>query len=231
MSNETPNRRQHPRYEVLGVSGTAHFSSELRVVDLSIGGAAVESTVPLTVGQAHTLTLRRGGQTATLEVHVRWSRLVRAASKSDGGSVSVYRSGLEFPGVLADMARDLVGVLRDAEAEAEMADRLFGRFEPDEDTLARLDASCDMEVRRIGRGGMLVEVGFFPRLGASLRVEVPIDSGEPLSAPARVAYSRPVRREKGPTAEVGLQFFDLDQAAEEALDHWLDSLALLQPQR
>jgi Tfp pilus assembly protein PilZ len=212
------------------VRGTAHFSSKLRVVDLSIGGAAVESTVPLTVGQAHTLTLRRSGQTATLDVQVRWSRLVRAASKADGGSVSVYRSGLEFPGVLADMARDLLGVLRDADAEAEVADRLFGRFEPDEDTLARLDASCEMDVRRISRGGMLVEVGFFPRLGARLRVEVPIDSGEPLSVPARVAYSRPVRRDEGPMAEVGLQFIDLDQVAEAAIDHWIETLELLQPQ-
>jgi len=225
VSKQPSDRRQFPRYEVHGVRGMAHFSSQLRVVDLSLGGAAVESTVPLTVGQAHALTLRRGDQTATLEVVVRWSRLARAASKAEGGSVSIFRSGLEFPGVLAEMARDLLSILRDDESDLDVEDRLFGRFEPDADTQARLDASCDIEVRRISRTGMLVEVGFFPRLGAELEVEVPLDSDTALMAPARVAYSRPIRRDAGPTAEVGLQFLELDEQTVETLGRWLESVA------
>ena len=224
MSEQPQERRQYPRYEVEGVQGIAHFTSDLRVVDLSIGGAAVESTVPLTTGQIHELTLQRDGQSATLEVVVRWSRLARAASSAQGGSLPIYRSGLEFKGVLADSAEELLHVIRDSENGQESRERLFGRFEPDTTTAARLDAHCNIRVRRISRSGMLVEVGYFPRLGTRFQVEVPTNSGSPLSAQVRVAYTRPIRGDLGAVAEVGLQFLALDSPTEQVLDHWISAI-------
>lgn len=224
MSEQPQERRQYPRYEVEGVQGIAHFTSDLRVVDLSLGGAAVESTVPLTTGQVHELTLQRDDQTATLEVVVRWSRLARAASSAQGGSLPIYRSGLEFRGVLAETAEQLVPVLRDLEDGQDAQERLFGRFEPDTTTAARLDARCDILVRRVSRGGMLVEVGYFPRLGTLFRVEVPTENGTSLSAQVRVAYTRPIRGDLGAVAEVGLQFLALDAPAEAALDRWISTM-------
>ncbi len=87
-------RRQHPRVhpgEDMGLSMPR--MKEVRLVDLSPGGASIRHTAPLVRGETHVLSLRLGGREVPLVARVVWSHPEAA------GPGLPCRSGLQFVGL------------------------------------------------------------------------------------------------------------------------------------
>jgi len=88
-------KRQHPR---LTIRRTAIRNGLLagRVINMSLGGLALESTTGLRTGSRHTFRMALGEQPFTIEAEVRWCRLTRTVEKRPGEVVPIFRAGLEL---------------------------------------------------------------------------------------------------------------------------------------
>lgn len=112
-------RRKHPRLPLRHTR--AHHRKWVGVVlDLSLGGLAIETTCGLEIGSQHQLRLTRGSRQVEVEGVIRWCRLARTVRLADRDVMPVYRAGLMFP-----CSNNLAAVL-DGSDSAEWCDpRLF----------------------------------------------------------------------------------------------------------
>jgi hypothetical protein len=103
----TDDRRREPRFEVVGdLWATLEVRPSLRLLNLSQGGALVESLQPLSVDTQYQARLSAGDATSVVDVIVRHVREAGA-----GG----YQIGLEFADVTGDTGLYLLGLLRETE--------------------------------------------------------------------------------------------------------------------
>jgi hypothetical protein len=86
-------RRRAPRVQLSSrLHGTLSPDLPLRVVEMSLGGMAIESSVPFSVGALHVFTLTLGdGSTVEIAGRVMHSRPVDSASSSP-----VFATGVQF---------------------------------------------------------------------------------------------------------------------------------------
>ena len=89
--------RQHPRVTpVAEVQGSVRGGVDVRVLNLSPGGALIEHAEPVAPGGTRILFLRLHGQDLWLRAHVAWSQVHRRETKPPDAPRLIYRSGLHF---------------------------------------------------------------------------------------------------------------------------------------
>ncbi len=90
-------RRKRGRVNLQGtLRGTLGLGGEVRVINLSLGGAMIEHGEGLSPGQPCVLGLRLAGLDLRLRARVAWSRVHRASRSLGGESEVRFRSGLQF---------------------------------------------------------------------------------------------------------------------------------------
>lgn len=67
-----------------------------RVVNLSRGGLAMESTTGLTIGSVHGFRITSAASTLRVEGEVRWCRLCRTVRRRAGEVLPIFRTGIAF---------------------------------------------------------------------------------------------------------------------------------------
>lgn len=220
VMTERPNRRRYPRYEVDGLVGRLERRLSGRVLDVSLGGIAIETDAPLTLGHSYSLSLAREDRSARLHGTARWSRLVRT-----DGEGAVYRSGLQFEEVLGPRAEQLLPILEEGAAEPTLRDRLFGRLAPLEGTELEIGSEHDFRVLKLSLAGMLLESDFLPRLNSELEIELPVNQ-RAVRTDVRVVTAQPLHQPSAALwVELGVEFLGLDEAATEHLSRYLSGLA------
>jgi len=93
-------KRQHPR---LTLRHTSIRNGLLvgRVINMSLGGLALESTSGLRTGSHHAFRMALGERSFTVEGEVRWCRLTRTARSRSGEVLPIFRAGLALNRPLA----------------------------------------------------------------------------------------------------------------------------------
>ena len=88
-------KRQHPRL-TLRHTGIRNGLLVGRVINLSLGGLALESTTGLGTGSHHSFQVALGQKPFRIEAEVRWCRLTETVGRGCGEVVPIYRAGLAF---------------------------------------------------------------------------------------------------------------------------------------
>jgi hypothetical protein len=101
-------RRCAARRAIPAVEATLRSPGDVKVLDVSVFGMAIEAPEALLPGERLCLELRHGRQVANVEVAVRWSSVGRVA-RERGTLVPVSRAGVEF----ADIYREQSGGIWD----------------------------------------------------------------------------------------------------------------------
>ena len=215
-------QRHHPRYEVAGVTGHLVVPIQIQVINVSIGGMALETSSYLKFGRAYTLKLQGGGSTLSLTGTVAWCSLRRTAKNAAGDILPVYRAGLRFEGLSGDRSRDLWDLIR-RHALVEIEDSVLGRFKVDLPADTRLGSSYDFAVRKLSLSGLLIETDFEPDMDARFDLQIQLGSKR-WATRARVAsIPRIGRHSAGELTQVGLEFCDLDRNRLAQLKTFIDT--------
>lgn len=213
-------RRRHRRFEVAGLGGRLVVPMEVQVVDLSLGGMALETNGYLQFGRRYTVNLDNGERRATLIAKVAWCKLRGTKKNPAGEVVPVYRAGLRFQILASERLHELWEIIRD-HAVVEVDDSVFGRFSPERPKVVELDSDYRFSVRKLSLSGMLIETDFVPELEARLPLEVLLP-GNPWEALARVVSVPNLgRRSIGELTQVGLEFSGLDSDSRSALKAYI----------
>jgi len=108
MSERFIEERRHKRYVVKGIQGNVLYTSDLNVIDISLGGAAIETTKKIEVNREYPFKIRFKGRTINLTGIVVWSVLSHSKKTESGEVVPVYRAGVKFTNVMSEKANVLL---------------------------------------------------------------------------------------------------------------------------
>ncbi len=110
-SDKTDHRR-HARRSGKGIRGDILNSKNIEVLNISDGGAAIESGKRLELGREYTIRIRCGGSEFRIRVLVVWAELI-SKERPDGSIVPVYKAGVQF----RDMSPEKETLIQDCMAE------------------------------------------------------------------------------------------------------------------
>lgn len=68
-------RRLHKRFSVEGIHGNILFVSEINIIDISVGGIAIETSRRLKIANEYTFRLEDAGKKLSLKGNVVWAVL------------------------------------------------------------------------------------------------------------------------------------------------------------
>jgi len=222
MSQSESEQRRFPRYEVPGLGGHLVVPIHIRVINMSLGGLALETNSYLQFGRAYTLKLEGTGQSLSLTGTVAWCSLRKTTKSPAGEILPVYRAGLKFEALSSGHSRDLWDLIR-GHALIEIEDSVLGRFKVDLPADTHMGSSYDFAVRRLSLSGLLIETDYEPDLDARFDLRIQL-GGRRWGTRARVAsIPRVGRRSEGVLAQVGMEFCQLDPGQISQLESFIDT--------
>jgi hypothetical protein len=89
-------RRKHKRLMVKGNQKIIPHFLNTKIINISVGGIAIETTTRLEINKEYGLKINQRGNAFRLKGRVVWALLMRAEKKESGDIVPVYKAGMEF---------------------------------------------------------------------------------------------------------------------------------------
>jgi hypothetical protein len=209
-------KRRYPRHDVPDLEGCLLFSMDVDVVNMSLSGMAIETTARVEMGKSYAMKLRHDTGQIPLAGRVVWCHLDRTRRTNSGDVVPVYRSGIQFKGVLTDRASELRSFLRHNVA-ARTDQRVFGRFPLNAKDVVDLSCEYPFVIKRVSLSGMLIETDLVPEVDSVFDMEMKVEKGT-VHTKGRVAFIKEVREnEEHPMAKLGVEFLDMPAGDQEIL--------------
>ena len=221
-------RRRASRYPVQDVRGILILSTEARIVNVSLTGAALELASPIRVGQTYSLTVASRSRVLRLQGHVIWCQAVAPQRDAAGEPVPTYHAGLRFDGILDPKGERLVEIFREG-VVLSFGQRLCTRFRLATPRPVNLDAEHELEVRKLSRTGMLIETDLAAELNSECELEIQL-AGTQLRTRGRIAYvidhpSDASGQGRGSHFQLGVEFLALTDRDRETLERFLAARA------
>jgi len=217
---ENRERRHFKRYDVDEVEGSLQLSTEIKVVNMSLTGLAVESGFPMPEGARCSFRIRGKDASIRMSAEVQWCRAEREERTAEGLAAPIYQLGLDFTSILGEKAQEILSFLQ-ANIVVELDRRVFGRFQLRDEESVELSLHSGFEVRKISFSGVLVETDLVvqPEIGAVVDLEI----NEPnlrLVTRARIAWVGEVPG-SAESRQLGLQFVDLSERNRDHLEAFI----------
>jgi hypothetical protein len=216
-ANDGLEKRSHARLPVEDVSGGFRFSTNAKIVNLSLDGMSLETSDYLQVGRSYSLRLTHEEEELSLGGSVVWCRMVGTTRTESGDSIPVYSAGLQFENLLKGTAREVHRFL-DSNAVVSLEKRLFGRFRLDEEDTADLGSEASFRVEKISLKGMQLASDTFVEPEKVLDMQLRI-GGKDLTVHGRVVHSTRLEPQPGveSASQLGIEFTDLEKATQQAI--------------
>ncbi len=216
-------RRTHTRYQVEGIKGSFLFTTDARVLNLSLDGMSLETNNPLKIGREYSLRLDEGDQHVPLKGTVVWCTLVKTTRDPRGDVQPVYRAGVHFADVMSGKANELRSFIH-KNAVISLENRLFGRFRIEAARPADLSLEAKFSVRQISLSGMLVETKVAPPVDTECGLDVQI-GGIEFSAAARIARVERLTDDGDDlidgSVHLGIEFLELSEESRLTLESFI----------
>jgi len=89
-------RRRYKRLIVKGIQRNVPHSLNTKIINISVGGVAIETTNKLERNKEYDLRINHGGNALRLKGRVIWAVLTRIEKKESGDIIPVYKAGMKF---------------------------------------------------------------------------------------------------------------------------------------
>lgn len=222
MSRSDAHERRYPRYEIAGLAGHLVVPIQIQVINVSLGGMALETNSYLQFGRAYTLRLEGGGQSLSLTGTVAWCSLRQTTKSPDGEVLPVYRAGLKFEALSSDRSRDLWDLIR-RHALVEVEDSVLGRFKVEMPADTRLGSSYDFAVCKMSLSGVLIETDFEPELDSQFEVQIQLGPRRWRTRARVASIPRVGRRSENVQTQIGLEFCDMEPGRLSQLESFIET--------
>ncbi len=227
-------KRRHKRYtlNVAEVNARMMFATDVKVIDISIGGISLKANRRLNIGNEYALKLDDKEKVIPVKGTVVWSALGESKAGPDGDVVPIYTAGLE----LADMTAERVTELRNfieghkkfkvhkKEGVHEISgDRLNVRFHLDDVDTAVLNIPESCKVRGISLGGLLIECLQDFEAGSIIPMSLFLQDDELVRVMGRVASCRGEYGGGRKRYAIGIEFLNLTDKDRQVLTTFIAS--------
>ncbi len=214
-------RRSHKRYEVDNVEGEVTYSFDVKIINMSLEGMAIETSKMLGIDKNYSIKLHNHDKTILIDGQIVWSRLQRTVRTETGDVVPIYRSGIRFNKIFTKRADDIANFI-ESNRIMTLEKRILGRFRVKNDK-AQIDSPMDFIVKKISLSGMLIETFLPMKIDEHYDMSIKLDDKKRINFLGRVAHI--MAPENGTKAyKVGIEFKRLSTSDREILRKYLLSL-------
>lgn len=211
-------QRRHRRYTVEGIRGTMLFAPDMRILNISIGGAAIETSKRLNPGSEYTLKLEDVGKTLTIKGVIAWSVISQSSKGPRGELVPMYRAGIQFTNIITEKTARLIEFIEGHKKVDEA--RLCGlRVNIDSPHKAALD--FPYKVKKISMGGMQIETEQPLATDERFQMEVLLEEEKGMRFMGRIAYCNEVEEGRYTT---GIEFVEMADDSKQNLIQYIQGL-------
>ncbi|MBI4684427.1 MAG: PilZ domain-containing protein [Nitrospirae bacterium] len=202
-------KRQYKRITVKEIAGSMFFASKVEIINISLGGAAIQLNKSLALGKEYSIKLENQGRKIELNGIVVWSVLKGSKKQPYGDVVPIYQVGVKFNDTLPPKAVELIGFI-ETNQRIENEKRLRGvRFKISRSKGAMLDYSFDYRVKLISQSGMLIETMQAFKPEEKLPMEIVLKGGRPVRFIGRVASCTEIKDKHPVRYDMGVEFIQI----------------------
>jgi hypothetical protein len=215
-------RRRSRRFDVLDVEGSFVIRVDVRVINLSVAGMAIETHNTLIVGRRYEFRVVQGEQQIEVGGRVMWCAL--DSNQRRGEEVEpVFRAGIQFEEV-HDAHTLALQKLIESSAAFDPGSPLLGRFAAVLGGAVGIAEQAWFEVRKLSLSGMLVDTEWAPRRNEVVPFEAHLGDSV-FSGRGRVAYIERYESDDGSTRfRLGVEFTLMSDRCRDLLDHYIATL-------
>lgn len=216
-------RRRHKRYGIKGVRGNVRFLADLKLVNISADGAAIETKKRLDVNREYKFKIDYEGTPLDARGLVVWSQLVKGEKTEDGDVVPIYRSGVKFVAVVDEKIIELMNFIEDNRART--PERRLGGVR------CKIAAPQNMTVgypygylvKKISFCGMEIETEHALDPDSRHEMELVLND-KVLTITGRIVTCVEVPSEKATKYDMGVEFLEMSAYDRKLLRHFIDTL-------
>lgn len=223
MARRKGEKRKYKRHVVDGLHGNVLFPSDIQVLNISVDGAAIETSKWLDLNREYTLKIKFKESVLSLKGRVIWAVLTSKEKKASGEVIPIYRAGVKFTDVLNERTKMLMSFIEGHKIRT-LEKRFAGvRFKISAPQNMQIDYPHKYEVKKVSLSGMLVDAEYPLDLDTNYDIELFLNANI-LNIVGRVANCVEVKSEKSAKYETGIEFIRLSDKDRELLGNFLDSL-------
>jgi Tfp pilus assembly protein PilZ len=223
--------RKNKRYEIdsMGIESRMLLAKYVKILNMSVGGVAIQTDKRMTVGRQYTLRIESMGTVLKVKGVVVWSVLGESIKDTGDNIIPIYTAGMQFiddsPGKTDEIVAFIEAHRRDTDKKLDLFSqsglRLHVRVCIKNPEKAVLD-SPEGRVKNLGLGGMLMASDQSFEIGGKLPMEIVLSEHETVRVSGRVVLCTLMNNEKE-RYHVGIEFSDIASKDKKALKSFLQS--------
>ena len=218
--------RRYSRFivEEMGIGGKILFTTDVKIHDISLGGACISIEKKLNMGSEYKLRAEHDDRSIQIKAVVMWEKMSGSRTSENGDIVPVYTVGLKFRNVIANQGAEVVDFISRIYHDSSL--RLTGvRVNFFDDGRSVLSYPKDYFVKRIGLGGMLLELEHKLSVDQKFHMEVifPEDK-DPFGFMGRIASCMKKPDLVPERYEIGVEFLEMSESGKSRLRAFISSL-------
>ncbi len=223
MAGKKDEERRHKRYIVDGIQGNVLYPADLEILNISIDGAAIETTRWLDLNREYTLKIKYKDIILNLKGRVVWAVLTSKEKKGSGEVTPVYRAGVRFTDTLSEKTTMLINFIEENKIRT-LEKRLVGvRFKVVTRQDTKIDYPYKYEVKKMSLSGMLVETEYTLDLNSNYDIELFLTDNV-LNIVGRIAYCEKIDSDDGFKYNIGIEFVEMSDNDKGLLKEFVNTL-------
>ena len=215
----------------MGIKSRMVLAKYVKILDISIGGVAVQTDKRMTVGSQYTLKIESKGKTLNVKGVVVWSVLGESIRDTRDNIIPIYTAGMKFIETSPERTGEIVNFIeahkRDIDKEIDLYSpsglRLHVRVHIEDPEKAVLDFQEGHRVQNLSLGGMLMESEHSVEMGSKLPLEITLNENETIRVSGRVVSCILMRDDTLEHYHVGIEFVDISAKDRKILKAFLMS--------
>lgn len=223
MFKSKKEQRRYKRYKVGSIHGNILYSADFNIVNISLDGAAIETTKRLNIDREYTLKIKSKANILDLRGLVAWSILSHTETKKSGEVVPVYKAGVRFTNVQGGRSGDLLKFIDENKSKT-IEKRMLGvRFKVKKADDTIIDHSDEYDIKRISLSGMLIETESLFEVDSHHEMKIYLDQ-RGLLVVGCVVNCVEYTIDNIDKYEIGIKFIKMSNEDRSFLKHFLDNV-------
>jgi c-di-GMP-binding flagellar brake protein YcgR len=222
-------RRKHRRFLIEGmdIHCKMMFATEVRLLNISFGGAALSLSEKLNMGGEYTLKIESEESLVTVPGIVVWEKMVELNKNERGEMVPRYEVGIQFKDVFTYKGSELIDFIESNILEKQFKVRLKGLrvniVEPEKATI--LGYHKHYSVKMISLGGMLLETDLKLEVDNKFHMELLFpEDNEQVQLLGRVAYCAEISGKMPRRYDAGIEFLEMGETGKKKIKEFITLL-------
>ena len=224
MTSQKKERRRNKRYTVDGVHGNVLHPSDLEILNMSIDGAAIETSKRLDINREYTFKIKHKGAIVSFRGRIIWSLLTNKEIRDQHKIIPIYRAGVRFTDTINEKTAQLIDFIEENKITT-LERRVVGvRFKIDAPQNMKIEYPYKYEVKKMSLSGMLVETEYPLKINSRYHIEIFLERNV-LELLGRVAYCEEFNPGSGVKYNIGIEFTKIPVEKRDLIKEFLKSLS------